>query len=858
MRRQRTEPNPTGNLPALRLQGKTIAFASKLATWWPDRGYPRLIEAEGGRVVEEVTTALDFLVVNKSCPRGQWAAEKKAEQLNQKKGGQIQILDCDAFFRLFAPRREEALALLRGGEEGLGRRNFLREDPTGGSPRSIPMPSLAGTDFNQASLPGVKLWRVNVNQCDFRGADLRAAHFGDANEANFDGARATGARFGDLTDCTFVGADLTGASFGDLHRTDLSGIAFEKGNLWRSTVKDSKFGGANLRQANLNKSRFDGNEYIGIDLTGANLEEATFTGESLAGVRLDNACLVRCDLSGAALVKASLSGADLTWARLANADLREADLRGANLANADLQGANLRGADFMGANTLGARIDPEQLSLARGLAPVAPGKAARPGPHLRELKDFTPQTQELKTSIVVEQGEDWIRLEAWCYKNRNRERNGTGWHLYSPMQKNRWEYEDPRSLSAGMLALANRCHGATPVLESVLVEAKKEPKGTDLWALAVCAWAEAFNLPVPDAAAIEELRSLRSAVRQRWRDQLIAELRTGPKGVERWNQRGIFLHQMLGDFTGADLRDCDLAGVRFYEVDLSAAQFDAAHLVRSEFYKCRAGSASFCRAKLEESGWQDSNLAAANLAKADFRRSSFPSCNFRGADFRGAGLEWARFEYGSLVGADLSTATLTDTHFERTEHDETTRWPAGHVPARGMRWLGSGPNPAIYHAARPLVPLDFETFMTRLAANTQPERLSKSLAMLKADCFQLFAEVSEEDLIGVVKSQTDPELADSCRLASDGSFGCCSPKLNPCGGMKDALCKHLLVLIVGLAKAGRVDRAHVDRWVEASHTKHPELDRDMMSDTFIRYKGAEAGEIDWRPTETIPEDYYAL
>ena len=31
-----------------------------------------------------------------------------------------------------------------------------------------------------------------------------------------------------------------------------------------------------------------------------------------------------------------------------------------------------------------------------------------------------------------------------------------------------------------------------------------------------------------------------------------------------------------------------------------------------------------------------------------------------------------------------------------------------------------------------------------------------------------------------------------------------------------------------------------------------------MSAIFLRYKGAEAGEIDWRPTETIPEDYYSL
>ena len=31
-----------------------------------------------------------------------------------------------------------------------------------------------------------------------------------------------------------------------------------------------------------------------------------------------------------------------------------------------------------------------------------------------------------------------------------------------------------------------------------------------------------------------------------------------------------------------------------------------------------------------------------------------------------------------------------------------------------------------------------------------------------------------------------------------------------------------------------------------------------MTETLLRFKGAEAGEVDWRPTETIPEDFYAM
>ena len=54
------------------------------------------------------------------------------------------------------------------------------------------------------------------------------------------------------------------------------------------------------------------------------------------------------------------------------------------------------------------------------------------------------------------------------------------------------------------------------------------------------------------------------------------------------------------------------------------------------------------------------------------------------------------------------------------------------------------------------------------------------------------------------------------------------------------------------------DPATVDAWVDASKAKSPALDKDLMSETFLRFKGAEAGEFDWRPTETIPEDFYAM
>ena len=82
--------------------------------------------------------------------------------------------------------------------------------------------------------------------------------------------------------------------------------------------------------------------------------------------------------------------------------------------------------------------------------------------------------------------------------------------------------------------------------------------------------------------------------------------------------------------------------------------------------------------------------------------------------------------------------------------------------------------------------------------------------MLKAERFQLFAEVTDDRVVGEVKSQSSKDLVYSCRLASDGRFGCCTQNLNVCGGLRGALCKHLLVLIVGLAKADQLDPTKLD------------------------------------------------
>jgi uncharacterized protein YjbI with pentapeptide repeats len=153
---------------------------------------------------------------------------------------------------------------------------------------------------------------------------------------------------------------------------------------------------------------------------------------------------------------------------------------------------------------------------------------------------------------------------------------------------------------------------------------------------------------------------------------------------------------------------------------------------------------------------------------------------------------------------------------------------------------------------------DTATFLKALGLRIEAPKIKKATSMLKAEGFKLFNDITPDHLAGVVKSQSDPDLVYACRITRDGKYACCTQNLNVCGGLRGSICKHLLVLIIGLVQAGELDPETIDAWVAASNATKPELDKELMGEIFLKYKGAEAGEVDWRPTETMPEDYYAL
>ena len=317
-------------------------------------------------------------------------------------------------------------------------------------------------------------------------------------------------------------------------------------------------------------------------------------------------------------------------------------------------------------------------------------------------------------------------------------------------------------------------------------------------------------------------------------------LKSGPAGVRKWNRltRAGRREALL---KGADLGGADLTGINLAEVEADGASFA----------RCVLAGARLAGASLDGADFTGADLAAADLSGCVCLRASFAGADLRGADLKKSSLQGA-----DLTGADLEGAVLDGGWF-----DKETRWPAGFAIPPELHWSGRGTDPRFSGKGKKAVAADINGLMTRLIATIDPKRMKRTLDMLKAGRNQIFADVGPAHVRGIVRSQTEEDRYYSCVLTDAGAYVCCTPDLSRCMGLAGEPCKHLLVLLIGLARAGEIDVATVDRWLVAAAGKPHRWNKttqNHVSDTLLRFKGVQAGEVDWRPTETIPEDFYAM
>jgi len=804
MAKRKPKPQAAG-----KLAGKRLALVGKFG--YRDlvrKQYASQIQSAGGAVVDGAKAAADYVVVGEG--RGGKPPGDLAKL--QKKWPQIQVLSPADFARLVLPDREE---LLR--EIGKGRRKeedrFWEGLAWACHESGVPI-DLRKADLRKADLYGAHLQGVDLTGSDLRGATLKYSHFGNLERVNFDDCKGESVYLQNLQQCTFRNAELEDTWMFDadakrVEACDFTAAKMRNTRFGRGTLVDCKFAGADLSDSELEAAVFERADFTKADLSRVHASTAKFAGCTFA--------------------KANLSRADLRGAALAGADLRNANLREAVLSEADLTGANVAGADFQDAVLTGTKLQGLDLSKARNFKPPV---ARAVGPKLQELAAAAAGAKEFVTSAEIDLGQDeFARLQVSVV--------GRFLGAHSRYFRDGSDVSDRVSaptFEQGLLNLADRWPKATLRLDSIRAKGSKTVRGPKLKELAAAAWAETFGVADLSPQQLQAQRASQHAAALSERDALMKKIRA--QGVKAWNGIDFRLRRRI-ELQGADLSGAKLDKVNMCGYDFKGANFSNSSLIEAELWNSEFPKGVFSGANLE--------------------RCSFENSVLNGANFQKANLTGANLANSKLLGADFTGAKLKDASFAAAQYDQTTIFPKGFAPPSDMTWKGDGPPPnAKKVKAAKAGSLDFDSFLAQLNTKVEVERMKKAASMLKAERFQLFAEVKEDSLVGIVKSQTDKDLVYSCRLVNDGAFSCCTQNLRPCGGLRGALCKHLLVLIVGLAKAGQLDAATVDHWIDLSRSQKPAIDEDVMSATFLRYKGAEAGEIDWRPTETIPEDFYAM
>ncbi|MBI3821302.1 MAG: pentapeptide repeat-containing protein [Planctomycetes bacterium] len=811
------KPQPPAVTVPLKLQGKSVYLAGNF--YHQDGNLRSLITFEGGTIVDELTDKTDFMVLGYS---GVANPQKKAAKLNTQ-GAAIQVLTVDQFHQQIRPTPDEAVQLLLGGPAGIERWNRHCRDINHYHGSLVARSQagkaayLHGIDFSNADLSNANLAEL-VDQCDFTGANLSACALYLANcqlaNANLDGV---------------VGLTLVGCTATDV---DFSRVA----------ARDVRIGSSDLA----------GSPFANLEGRHLDFEKCNLRGADFRGLKTPLSLQYRqCDLTGAKFVGATLEQADF-----AKSDLSGADFTNANLKLARFTGATVDGADFTGATMIGADIAGVDFSKARGFDPAQVEVTGGAGAAVKEFLKVAKNSQRVSTTTAITQGTQVVVLSLNLWSNTGYCNDSVGLHIYTGQGPNS---QTPQAL---WTTLATKWHDATPDLASVTVKATKAPiPNKELKQLAVRAWCELFGIEPPSDEDMKKAARSTKAQKKEKADEWLAILRTGKNGVKQWNESSAALGKMLNNVADIDLSNARLIEIKLHGMDWPKVNLSGADLCKAEIHSCKFPEGDLTGTILRGAQIRSCSLVEANLENADLCAIEVWGTSFKRAKCKGAKFADASLNSADFCGTDLTGADLEGADFARASYDEKTRWPKGFSPTLEMVWKGPGTSPAAHklvQSTKPKGKLDIDQFMKRLEELTDAGKLAKALSMLKADRFRLYAQVNSDHFVGVVKSQSDAGLVYSCRLNADGAYACCTQNLNVCGGLRGSLCKHLLVLIVGLTKNGELEPNLIDTWIRLSKTNKPALDKDAMSETFLRYKGAEAGEVDWRPTETIPEDFYTM
>ncbi len=801
-----------------RLVGKVFLFSGKWS-YPPPEKICELITSCGGTVVSAAGPDVNHVISNSVTTQ---TTQKLVAQLTKKNGVAVGLTDVMEIESLLEVTVDDMISLLQSGDSKLW--NYFTDHLK----HKVQLGDLKGMDLSS----------FNLARCELKGSDLSGCTMNMYQFRQVTGAKLDGAKFAKSTLAQLRSCSLKNASLSEC--------------IVSESMSDCDFSFAHLVGATAYDTKFSNCDFSECDLSGAQVDRAEFKDCRFNKTNLSRASLVAANLKGADLSNCSLAGALLYETQLHKAKLVGVDFRNAFLCNASFKGADLTGSDFSGAATSGVDFRDAQMKDVIGLTESKARRAPTGSTNLKQFEELAKKVPRFSTSIEVELNSVRLKLyvttftkQGLVYGSININSSGSPSVQYD-------------SVSAAMIALAQRFPDATLDADSVCATAPPKTK-FDFAKLALASWCEALGIDVPTDEELNNRKAEKASKAKVLLDELVSELRGGLEGIAKWNARRNNQEE-IPEISGQDFSNVDFTGAVLDDVGFPNCKFDGAMLKQvsmraANFYQCSFIGADLEKVVANRTLFERANLTGARMCGAQIRSSWANDANFGDADLTGCD-----FSDGFIQGADLATAKIENTRFQFTSFNQDTKFPQDFNPVGELLWVGKGINPLIIQEAKRQTSgdMDFDSFLVALQKDFDKDRMKKVLKMLQQDRFQLFADVSEQAVVGIVKSQTDPDLLYSCRLGRDGSFACCTQNTNSCGGLRGALCKHILVLLVALAKSDQVPASQALEWVLLSKAHQPKLDKNLMAETFLRYKGSEAGEIDWRPMETVPEDYYAF
>ncbi|MCK5889371.1 MAG: hypothetical protein KAG19_05455 [Methylococcales bacterium] len=152
---------------------------------------------------------------------------------------------------------------------------------------------------------------------------------------------------------------------------------------------------------------------------------------------------------------------------------------------------------------------------------------------------------------------------------------------------------------------------------------------------------------------------------------------------------------------------------------------------------------------------------------------------------------------------------------------------------------------------------NFPTLVLQLRNVVNANKLDRAIKMLQEESYNLYTDITDDEVAGIVQSQTNVGYY-APWINKEGQYACCDEEISGCFGLGGQLCKHILVLLLGLAHQGEISVEQALEWATTAKPKKPSKNEDKSAFMLLRYKGVKTGQVDWRPTETIPEDFYLM